>query len=75
MRRFRVQVLVVSAVLAFAATPAAACPTCRDSLALAEARWSHGFSVSVFFLLGTLALVAGSFAFAVWRAVRNPGCP
>lgn len=50
---------------------AAACPTCRDALAVSDAKWAHGFSVSVVFLLAALALVVGSFSFAVWRATRT----
>lgn len=50
---------------------AAACPTCKDALAVADARWAHGFSVSVLFLLSALVGIVGTFAFAVWRAVRS----
>ena len=48
-----------------------ACPTCRDALARADARWAHGFSVSVVFLLAALVAIVGTFSFAVWRAVRS----
>jgi hypothetical protein len=51
---------------------AAACPTCRDALAASDAKWAHGFSVSVLFLLGALAAIVGTFSFAVWRATRSP---
>lgn len=51
---------------------AAACPTCRNALAGAEARWAQGFGLSIAFLLGVLGLVLGAFALAVWRAVRTP---
>lgn len=50
---------------------ATACPTCRDALAVADTRWAQGFSVSVLFLLSALGLIVGTFAFAVWRAVRT----
>ena len=50
---------------------AAACPTCRDALAVADVKWAHGFSVSVLFLLSALLGIVGTFAFAVWRAVRS----
>jgi heme/copper-type cytochrome/quinol oxidase subunit 2 len=55
-----------------AASPAAACPTCRDALAASDAKWAHGFSVSVLFLLAVLVVVVGTFSFAVWRATRSP---
>lgn len=48
-----------------------ACPTCRDALARADARWAHGFSLSVAFLLGALVLILGTFSFAVWRSIRS----
>jgi hypothetical protein len=60
------------ATLVIATRSAAACPTCRDALALSDAKWAHGFSVSVLFLLGALAAILSTFSFAVWRAMRSP---
>lgn len=58
-------------VLVASAPGAFACPTCRDALARADARWASGFSLGVAFLLVTVGLVAGLFSFAVWRSVRS----
>lgn len=60
------------AAIAVAANTAAACPTCRDALALSDAKWGHGFSVSVLFLLSALVAIVGMFSFAVWRVTRSP---
>ena len=65
-------VLSFVAVLGTATGTVAACPTCRDALAASDAKWAHGFSVSVLFLLGALAAIVGTFSFAVWRATRSP---
>ena len=65
-------VLTSVAVLWAATGTAAACPTCREALAASDAKWAHGFSVSVLFLLGALFAIVGTFSFAVWRATRSP---
>jgi len=65
-------VLSILTALCAATGTAAACPTCRDALAASDAKWAHGFSVSVLFLLGALAAIVGTFSFAVWRATRSP---
>ena len=64
--------VMVAAALIGATQSAAACPTCRDALAVSDAKWAHGFSVSVVFLLGALVAIIGTFSFAVWRATRTP---
>jgi hypothetical protein len=47
-----------------------ACPTCRDALSQSGTGWSHGFALSIAVLLGVLAVAAGTFGLAVWRATR-----
>jgi hypothetical protein len=51
---------------------ASACPTCKSALAQGGAGWAHGFALSIAVLLGVLAIAAGTFGFAVWRATRGP---
>ncbi|MBL8859103.1 MAG: hypothetical protein JNL28_11390 [Planctomycetes bacterium] len=73
MREFALRSAALVLVALVMGSIATACPTCRDALAVADARWAHGFSVSVLFLLIALGLIVGTFAFAVWRAVRTHG--
>jgi hypothetical protein len=49
-----------------------ACPTCRSALSQSGTGWAHGFALSIAVLLGVLAIAAGTFGFAVWRATRGP---
>ncbi|MDZ4773184.1 MAG: hypothetical protein SGI72_08640 [Planctomycetota bacterium] len=67
----RIRLVSAFSAFLFTAGSAAACPTCRDALAVSDAKWAHGFSVSVLFLLAALAGIVGSFSFAVWRATRT----
>jgi hypothetical protein len=48
------------------------CPTCREALARGDARWAHGLSLSIVFLLTALLAIVGTFSFAVWRSTRAP---
>jgi len=48
------------------------CPTCREALARGDARWAHGLSLSIVFLLTALMAIVGTFSFAVWRSTRAP---
>lgn len=63
--------LGLAAVIGACAARAGACPTCRDSLAEADARWSRGFALSIAFLLGALAVVGTAFFLAVRRGIRS----
>lgn len=67
----RFRTLLAVGALAALAPDAVACPTCRDALAEADARWALGFAESIAFLLSALALVTGGLAWAVRRAVRG----
>jgi hypothetical protein len=56
--------------LALLCDAASACPTCKSAFGRSGDGWAHGFALSIAVLLGVLAIAAGTFGFAVWRATR-----
>jgi len=68
MKRFCIAAFAVAALSPIAFT----CPTCREALARGDARWAHGLSLGIVFLLTALLLIVGTFSFAVWRSTRAP---
>jgi hypothetical protein len=67
-----------SALLLLFASPAAACPNCKEAVSAQPAEvasMARGYNWSILLMLGVPATLLGTGAFAVHRAVKNGFLP
>jgi hypothetical protein len=74
----RRHLIIVAGVTLLLATPAWACPNCKEAVSAQPAdvaNMARGYNWSILLMLGVPATLLGTGAFAVHRAVKNGFLP
>jgi hypothetical protein len=77
-RGWRKHLISAAGFLLLAASPAAACPNCKEAVSAQPAdvaSMAQGYNWSIFLMLGVPATLLGTGAFAVHRAVKHGMLP